>query len=265
VSRFSERLAAWRASVASFLKSSIGSVAWSPPPWVASLREKENALRARAAANPRLFRRNALLVALGLVGLWTGVVLWRNRPRGVRIDFSVAAPPATNLTVDNPKPEPLRVHFETSVAPLETVGKVITTGVDISPEIVGTWRWVGDRDLQFLPENDWPVGKRFSVSFNGKGFVAPSVKLENYGFDFVTAPFVATLTSAEFYQDPTQPQVKQVLVKFTFTHPVDTASLRSNTALKIEGPSGGFLQGLRSIPFTVSVDKKGISGSILSS
>ncbi len=265
MSRFSERLAAWRASVASFLKSSIGSVAWSPPPWVASLREKENALRARAAANPRLFRRNALLVALGLVGLWTGVVLWRNRPRGVRIDFSVAAPNATNLTVDNPEPEPLRVHFETSVAPLETVGKVITTGVEISPEIVGTWRWVGDRDLQFLPENDWPVGKRFSVSFSGKGFVAPSVKLENYGFDFVTAPFVATLISAEFYQDPQQPQVKQVLVKFTFTHPVDTASLRSNTALKIEGSSGGFLQGLRSIPFTVSVDKKGISGSILSS
>src|SRR6185503_18578107 len=97
------------------------------------------------------------------------------------------------------------------------------------------------------------------------GFVAPSVELENHGFDLVTAPFVATLTSAEFYQDPRQPQVKQVLVKFTFTHPVDTASLRSSVSLKLEGPSGGFLQGLRSIPFTVSVDKKGISGSILSS
>jgi hypothetical protein len=265
VSRFSERLAAWRASVATFLKTSIGSIAWSPPPWVARLREKENALRARAAANPQLFRRNALLVGIGLVALLTGIVLWRNRPRGVRIDFAVASPNATDLTVENPKPEPLRVRFEASVAPLETVGKVITTGVEVSPEIAGTWRWVGDRDLQFTPADDWPVGKRFSVSFTRKGFVAPSVKLENYGFDFVTAPFVATLTSAEFYQDPTQPQVKQVLVKLTFTHPVDTASLRNNTSLKIEGPSGGFLQGLRSIPFTVSVDKKGITGSILSS
>ena len=112
---------------------------------------------------------------------------------GVRIDFAVASPHATDLTVDNPKPEPLRVRFEASVAPLETVGKVITTGVEISPEIAGTWRWVGDRDLQFLPENDWPVGKRFSVTFSGKGFVAPSVKLENYGFAFVTAPFALML------------------------------------------------------------------------
>ena len=101
MSTFSERLAAWRASVVHFLKSTFGGVAWSPPPWVATIRQKENELRARAAANPQLFRRNAVLVVLGLVALWTGVVLWRNRPRGVRIDFSVASPNATDLTVDS--------------------------------------------------------------------------------------------------------------------------------------------------------------------
>ena len=158
MSKFSERLAAWRASVATFLKSSIGSIAWSPPPWVATLRAKS------AAIDPRVFKRNALLVGLGLVALWSGVVLWRNRPRGVRIDFFVASPNATDLTVDNPKPEPVRVHFEASVAPLETVGKVITTGVEISPDIAGTWRWMGDRDLLFTPTEDWPVGKRFTVT-----------------------------------------------------------------------------------------------------
>ena len=157
MSRFSQRLAAWRDRVANFLKSTVGNVAWSPPPWVARLREQEAALRARAAANPRLFKRNALLVALGLGALLTGVVLWRNRPRGVRIDFAVAAPSPTDLTVDHPTPDPLRVRFEASVAPLETVGKVITTGVAISPGIAGTWRWVGDRDLQFLPADDWPA------------------------------------------------------------------------------------------------------------
>jgi len=271
VTRFSERLAAararlaqWRDSLAKFLKLTVGNVAWAPPPWVATLRAREAELRARAAANPRAFRRNAIVAVVGLVVLWTGVQLWRHRPRAVRTDFAVAAPNATDLTVDKPKPEPLRVRFESSVAPLATVGKVLTTGVDISPEIPGTWRWVGDRELHFDPAEDWPVGRTFTVSFSRKGFVAPTVTVESYSFDFTTAPFTASVASAEFYQDPVDPKLKQVVLKLTFSHPVDTASLARQVSLKMEGASGGFLQGLRSLPFTVAADKKGLTASILS-
>jgi len=257
VSRFTERVAA-------FFKRTFGDVAWSPPPWVATLRARGAELRSRAAADPRAFRRNAIIALAGLIVLWTGVQLWRHRPRAVRTDFAVAAPNATDLTVANPKPEPLRVRFEASVAPLQTVGKVLTAGVEISPQIAGTWRWVGDRDLQFDPAEDWPVGKRFTVSFARKGFLAPTVTPEHYGFDFVTALFTASVASAEFYQDPTDPRIKQVVLKLTFSHPVDTASLARQVSLKMEGASGGFLQGLRSLPFTVATDKKGITASILS-
>ncbi len=257
MSRFTENLAA-------FLKRTIGDIAWAPPPWVATLRAREAELRARAAADPKTFRRNAIIALVGLVVLVTGVQLWRNRPRAVRTDFAVGAPNATDLTVDNPKPEPLRVHFEASVAPLQTVGKVLTTGIEISPELAGTWRWTGDRDLRFDPAEDWPVGKRFTVSFARKEFFAPTVTPEHYGFDFTTAPFTASVSSAEFYQDPTNPTIKQVRLKLAFSHPVDTGSLARQVSLKMEGASSGFLQGLRSIPFTVAADKKGITASILS-
>ncbi len=264
MSRYSERVDAARARLAKLLRATIGDVAWAPPPWVATLRARETALRARAAANPRAFRRNAIAGALGVVVLLVAVQLWRHRPRAVRTDFSWTAPNATDLTVDNPKPEPLRVRFEASVAPLQTAGKVVTAGVEISPKIPGTWRWAGDRELVFDPAEDWPVGRTFTVSFSRKGFVAPTVTVERYSFDFTTAPFTATVSSAEFYQDPVDPNLKRVVLKLAFSHPVDTASLAQQVSLRMEGASGGFLQGLRSLPFTLAADKKRLSASILS-
>ena len=258
------RLAQLRASLAKVLRLTVGSVAWAPPPWVASLRAREAAIRTRAAANPSAFRRNAILAAVGLVALFTAVQLWRHRPRAVRTAFDVTNPAATDLAVDTPKPKPLRVMFEASVAPLRTVGKPLQAGVDISPRIAGTWRWVGDRELDFDPAEDWPVGQRFSVSLARKGFVASTVKLERYSFDFSTASFTATVSSAEFYQDPVDPNLKRVVLKLTFSHPVDTASLASHVSLRMEGESGGFLTGLRSLSFTVSADKRGLNASILS-
>ena len=258
------RLAQLRTSLARFLKLTFGDVAWAPPPWVASLRAREAAFRARAAANPKAFRRNTIAAAAGLVALVVGVQLWRHRPRAVRTAFEITAPAATDLTVEAPKPEPLRVVFEASVAPLSAVGKVVKTGIAVSPTIAGTWRWVGDRELDFDPAADWPVGQTFTVSLSRRGFVAPSVTLEQYRFDFATASFTATVSSAEFYQDPVDPNLKRVVVKLTFSHPVDTASLAKQVSLRMEGASGGFLSGLRSLPFTVSADKKLLTASILS-
>ncbi len=258
------RLSQLRASITKLLRVTVGSVAWAPPPWVATLRSREAALRARAAANPRAFKRDAIAAVVGLVVLVTAVQLWRHRPRAVRTAYDVTAPAATDLSVDTPKPAPLRVLFEASVAPLSTAGKVLATGAELSPSIAGTWRWVGDQELDFDPAADWPVGQQFTVSLPRKGLVATSVRLERYRFDFATAPFAASVSSAEFYQDPVDPNLKRVVLKLSFSHPVDTASLARQVSLRLEGPSGGFLQGLRSVSFAVTADKKGLTASILS-
>ena len=57
----SPRFEQWYRSLAKFLKVTVGDVSWAPPPWIASLRVRAAALRARAAANPRAFRRNAMI------------------------------------------------------------------------------------------------------------------------------------------------------------------------------------------------------------
>ena len=260
----SPRFEQWYGSLARFLKATVGDVAWDPPPWVTTLRARGAALRARAAANPRAFRRNAIVAAAGLAALWAGVLVWRHRPRAVRTDFAVSAPAATDLTADNPRPAPLRVMFESAVAPLQLFGKLLKTGVDLSPKIAGTWRWVGDRELDFEPADDWPVGQTFTVSLARKGFVASTVRLERYSFDFSTAPFTASVAAAEFYQDPVDPNLKRVVLKLTFSHPVDTASLGGHVSLRMEGASGGLLQGLKTLPFTMAADKKLLTASILS-
>jgi hypothetical protein len=76
---------------------------------VAALRAREAELRARAAANPVVFRRRALGAAVGVLVLVVAWQLWRNRPRPVRTAFDVAAPTATDLTLDPPTPHSLRV------------------------------------------------------------------------------------------------------------------------------------------------------------
>lgn len=258
------RWAELRPKLSTLISSILGKVSWTPPPWAASLRAQGSALRASALADPRRFRRISLATLGGLVLLLVLVLVWRARPHPVRTAFEVTAPPATDLTVEHPTPQPLRIVFEASVAPLRTVGKVITAGIDISPHIAGTWRWIGDRELHFDPVDDWPVGQAFSVSFDRKGFVAPTVTLEHYGFTFSSAPLTATVSSAQFYQDPVDPTLKRVVLQLTFSHPVDTASLAKEVSLRMEGPSGGFLSGLRSLPFTVSADKKRLSASVLS-
>ncbi len=258
------QIARIRAALAELSRRTLGSIAWTPPAWVAELRDRERALRADMLADTRTFRRNAAIGGGGLILVVAAVVLWRHRPHPVLTAFQITPPPGTDLTVDNPKPNPLRISFAASVAPLKSFAKPVTTGVDLSPRIAGTWRWVGDRELDFLPADDWPVGQTFTVTFDKKGMFAPTVTLEEYKFDFSSAPFVAQIATAEFYQDPVDPNLKRVVVHLMFSHPLDTASLSRQVTMRMEGPGGGFLSSMRSLPFTVSADKKRLNASIMS-
>ena len=253
-----------RADLVKFFRILLGDITWTPPTWVQSLQTGAAGLRTRARANPQAFRRNILIGTSSVLVLVIGMQLWRHRPRPVTTAFEITAPPATDLTADTVRPHPLRVQFESSVAPLKTVGTVIHAGVELSPKLAGTWRWVNDRELDFLPSEDWPVGQNYTVSLARSGLVATTVRLDSYHFDFGTAPFSASIASAEFYQDPIDPNLKRVVVKVSFSHPVDTSSLSKQVSLRMEGQGGGFLSGLRSLPFTVVADKQRLTASILS-
>ena len=66
---------------------------------------------------------------------------------------------------------------------------MVTTGIEVSPAIAGTWFWTNDKELQFTPKDDWPVDGGFSVRLANRGLLAKQVELEQYTFKFRSQPF----------------------------------------------------------------------------
>ena len=52
-------------------------------------------------------------------------------------------------------PQPLSVTFNTSVAALDKIGQNIKNGINIQPDIRGSWQWISGDCLIFTPETDW--------------------------------------------------------------------------------------------------------------
>src|SRR5207248_2401471 len=118
-----------------------------------------------------------------------------------------------------------------SVAPLAQVGKDVAAGVTISPAAQGGWRWNNDRTLVFTPKEDWPVGTEYKLEFQ-RSLFNPEVRLAEYSGKFATAPFVAKLAKAEFYQDPVKPDLKKAVIELNFSHPVNPVELEKRIELK---------------------------------
>ena len=148
------------------------------------------------------------------------------------------APLLTGYDETERKPivHPLRIDFTRSTAPIALVGKQATAGIMLSPELAGTWTWLTDRELDFQPKDDWPVGQNFRVRFDPKLAFAEHVKVDKDETTFASAPFKATVASGEFYQDPTDATAKKAVIQVGFTHPVDTVSFEKGIALKLSQP-----------------------------
>ena len=206
---------------------------WSPPPWLRW--SGRQAGRGRDWAWAHKIKAVCLLVALtgASAGGSYGWHWWKARPKPATVAVHVYEPGLTPIG-EKATPRPLRVEFSTSVAPLKAVGTVVKKGIAIAPKLDGTWKWVSDRELELRPREDWPVGQKFDVRFESKGLVASHIKLAKYDFAFSTAPFVAQLRQAEFYQDPVDPNLKKIVSEFSFSHAVDGPSFEKSIKMRFE-------------------------------
>lgn len=232
--------------------------AWTAPPWLRWLggRARAGALASLAAmrARPRAFAAGALAVALLAVGGHYGRLWWKSRPQPVEVSFKVVNPPITDFANDG-QPHALVVSFSKSVAPLALVGKDIASGIVATPSVEGQWRWASDRQLEFTPKAEWPVGAEYSVRINREA-IAPQVQLDTDEFRFASAAFEPKLRKAEFYQDPINPTLKKAVIEFAFTHPVNTAEFEKRLELRLAGQAEGVLGvGRETTKFTVAYDK----------
>lgn len=231
---------------------------WSAPPWLSWCVERGTQ---RAGAGWGALKRRPLIsaavaagvVAAGFAG-YHGHAWWQARPKPVEVSLSVAGPALTDFA-NNGLPQGVVVTFSESVAPLSAVGKPVETGIAVTPVVEGIWKWQDDRRLAFEPKNEWPVGTEFKASMVRELF-APQMRLETYDFAFSSAPFVAKLRKAEFYQDPVNPTLKKGVVELHFSHPVHAAELEKRIELRLSGQSAGVLGvGRETTAFTVSYDK----------
>ncbi|WP_137937154.1 MG2 domain-containing protein [Chitinivorax sp. B] len=244
------------------LKLVVGDVHWQAPGWLLSLGAGCSRLWGWVRANPKKGGLYGLLLlaVLGCGGY--GVWWYGHLPKPQMTSYEVKAPPLTALEDNKWVVKPLVIEFSESVAPIKEVGKPIKTGISLSPELAGNWTWDGDKRLTFQPTADWPVGAKFKVKFDKKGFFSPQTKLEEYSFEFDTAPFEVTIASADFYQDPVDAGQKKLVATVQFSHPVDTANFEKR--VKLDLAMGATFLGLSgdSTRYTITYDKPRLNAYI---
>ncbi|WP_266157083.1 MG2 domain-containing protein [Dyella silvatica] len=233
--------------VALILRPLIGHVSWSAPQWMP-------ATGALVRRRP-LHAAGVLVAVLALAaGGWFGWQWYKNRPKPVepqRITFQVQRPELTDYTVQPITIHPLQVKFSQSAAPIELVGKPVTTGIAVQPAVKGQWSWLDDRTLRFVPAEDWPVGKHYEVRFDVAKAFAGHVLMAEDQFTFDTVAFTAKPGSGEFYQDPQDATAKKTILPVAFNYPVDPAQFEKQIELSLSQ------RGAKdsSLKFTVTYDQ----------
>lgn len=234
-----------------------GRPSWGRPGWVGDL----NRFRQQKARRFYLCLATVVIVPLLVVA---AVFIYKQLPKPllttVSIDAPGITPPSEPLT-----PGTVTVHFSlnnpfampqqsNAAARLDLIGKVVKSGISMSPATPGEWRWLDDNTLQFTPQKDWPAGQQYTLTFD-KSILAPHVRLDQRSYSFTTPTFSASLAKLAFYQDPVNPKVHEVVATVDFSHPVDTASFERHISLSMR-PSGATIDLLpRAYKFTVNYDK----------
>ncbi|WP_322980527.1 alpha-2-macroglobulin [Pseudomonas sp. C11] len=207
---------------------------WQPPSWLGllwrGLCKCGRWLRARPKQTAATL---AVLAALGAAGGYAWY-WYKNLPVPHTVAYSVKAPALTRYNQEPQVVAPLQVIFNESVAPLEAIGKTVHQGIELQPEIKGTWHWASDRLLTFTPEGDWPIDAGYKVVMAEKGLLAAGVLLEDYQYRLRTQPFTARVSSSELYQDPVVPSLKKLVATINFSHPVNHDGFRQRVTINLD-------------------------------
>ncbi len=211
--------------------SVFGNLSWQPPGWIPATGRKMR-------GHPRATVLVALLLMAGSAAGWHQYQWYKKQPKPVKYTVTATAPGVTPLDKVL-HPQELVIRFNGSVAPIDYVGKLIRTGVRMDPAADGLWRWRGDRELVFTPENDWPADTNYHIAID-KSAVAPQALLERYKLDVKTPPFTASFKKLEFYQDPRNPLIKQVVATLEFSHKIAHSEIENHLTLAMLGGSPVF-------------------------
>lgn len=251
----------------------VGHLDWEAPRWLSWCGTHLTPL-GRWAQNHAAWVALALALALG--GIWSafhgpqgGWKNWWNWQTfyGAKEDankisatgFSVSGPERTPYDGDG-KPRPVAVNFSTSAAPLARVGKE-ALDISLSPALAGKWTWAAVNRLEFLPEQDWPIGVSYVVTLGPKS-LAPHISSDREA-TFNSPSFEVDFKGATFYQDPVQVTLRKAVFDVDFSHPVNPDSFEKKLRLEADGSTSGvFAKSNDGLKFTVTYDKLRLHASV---
>ena len=127
---------------------------------------------------------------------------------------------------------PLEIAFSSSVAPINYSEQDLSNLITISPVINGTWSWVNDSYLKFVPKENWSLGTKYKINFNTKLF-SDNVIVDS-SCSFKTLDYKLSMTDAEFFIDPENTSIKRVTFSLEGTAPFDTENISKKISLKLK-------------------------------
>lgn len=236
-----------KSRLASVLSAVFGRFSWEAPSW-------GRRVSARVKAHARLLWGVLALVAIS-GGAYRWYVTRPPPPDQVLLTATVSnidAPPRREKGEVVPPPAMVSVVFDGSAAPLEALHKPVIAQIALKPKVEGEWRWEDERTLVFAPNSPWPIGAHYTISLSPQLVSRPNLVLVTRELSFTTEAFSARIENVEFYQDPVDPRVKQVVGTVRFSYPVDPASFEKRVTL-VSAPSSNQQQ-TTPLKFTVSYD-----------
>lgn len=231
-----------------------GKLDYQPPEWfkvlwgklcASPLGLKSSAFKKKIQENPKRSLRIFLSILAGITVAVVGMIHLKNYydslPKPAYVTFRIDEPRPTDPV--RLIPDSLTINFEDSAAQLDDLNKVITKGIRITPEIIGSWRWTSDRTLKFTPvgpqqaKGDWKIGTEYKVSFE-KSLFPSHVLLKEYGFSFETDQLSLRISKQEFYVDPMDPNIKRVVVNLYSNYPIDSESVKKHVKFSLSDKDG---------------------------
>lgn len=242
------------------LRRLFGEFAWTPPPWLAAVREKLS--HVRGPAIPAVSRSVLYTWLVAFAATAAAVVIFMTKTPPPPPPSPNAVEPPTALWEKHPnekppRPDTLLVAFKKSVAPMSNIGKPAVGVVTLQPPMPGKWVWRTDRVLAFEPAQSWPIGTDYVITCTEKGLAPHLVFPVKPEARISTAPFLLATSEMRFYQHPENPQDKRLVATYTFSHPVDARLLREKLTLRLFAGTSDSATGGTELKFDLTIDSEG--------
>ncbi|WP_397470969.1 alpha-2-macroglobulin [Rheinheimera sp.] len=257
-------MSASASSFSKLLSAVFGSVNWTAPHWLRQLRNY-------ARSEPAKFSGITLLLLLILAGVAGGVYYYQQLPKPLKVQASIEGPELGHYQDDIEQPTPVTLRFsydfsqhnqqimpapQLSAARLDLIGEVLTEGVSLKPQVEGKWLWQDENSLVFMPEQAWPAGQHYEVTFS-KDIFARDILLAQQQYQFSSQPLTADVNRLRFYQHPAEPGTRQVVATINFSHPVDLAQAKQKLLMVMREDGSDHDAKPAQLEFTLTADKTG--------